>query len=63
MLGGHQFYMGESLDLLDRLIMGNTTHPLPFFIEAAMVAAWELWKLHNDKVFPKKRSYFTVVVV
>jgi hypothetical protein len=55
--------MGESLDLLDRLIMGNTTHPLPFFIEAAMVAAWELWKLHNDKVFPKKRSYFTVVVV
>jgi hypothetical protein len=44
----------ESLNLHDRLIKGGETHSLPFFTEAAMIAAWELWKLHNDKVFQRR---------
>ena len=28
-------------------------HNLSFFTEAALIAAWELWKMWNDKVFKR----------
>jgi hypothetical protein len=27
---------------------------LPFFTEAALIGAWELWKLRNDKIFQRR---------
>jgi hypothetical protein len=48
------FAWDDTADILDRLILGGAEHPLPFFSEAAMVAAWELWKLRNDKVFQRR---------
>jgi len=49
-----QINKDESFDLLHRLIRGRDTHQLPFFTEVEMIAAWELWKLRNDKVFPRR---------
>jgi hypothetical protein len=48
------FVWDGSLNVLDRLIKGGETNPLPFFTEATMIAAWELWKLRNDKVFQRR---------
>lgn len=44
----------NSLQLLDRISQAQTTHSIPSFTEAALIAAWELWKLRNDKVFQRK---------
>jgi hypothetical protein len=44
-----QINWDESLDLLDRLIRGRDTHQLPFFTEAGMIAAWELWTTRSSK--------------
>jgi hypothetical protein len=42
-----------SLQLLDRVAQARTVHNIPFFTEAALIAAWELWKMRNDKVFQR----------
>jgi hypothetical protein len=44
----------ESLQLFDRLTQARSSHVIPFFAEAALIAAWELWKLRNDKVFQRR---------
>jgi hypothetical protein len=43
-----------SLNPLDRFIEARSTHQLPFFTEASLIAAWELWKVRNDKVFARR---------
>lgn len=45
-----QFDWDTSLHLHDRLVQAGAMQ-LPFYAEVVMIAAWELWKLHNDKVF------------
>jgi hypothetical protein len=40
-----------SLSLGDRIIQAKNSNGLDFFIEAALIAAWELWKVRNDKTF------------
>jgi hypothetical protein len=49
------FVWDGSLQLMDRLVHGSLTHNLPFFTEAALIAAWELWKMRNDKVFQRQQ--------
>jgi hypothetical protein len=44
----------ESLQLMDRMIQAQSTHNIPLFTEAALIAAWELWKLRNDRVFQRR---------
>ena len=36
---------------LQRFIRARDVHGLEFFTEASIIAAWELWKLRNDKIF------------
>lgn len=36
------FNWDGSLDLLDRLLQASNYHGIPFFTEAALMAAWEL---------------------
>jgi hypothetical protein len=43
-----------SLPLLDRYTQARQAHNIPFFTEATLTAAWELWKLRNDKVFQRR---------
>jgi hypothetical protein len=49
------FVWDGSLQLMDRLVHGNLVHNLPFFVEAVLIAAWELWKMRNDKVFQRRQ--------
>lgn len=44
----------ENMELSDRLIRGQVMHNNPCFLEASLIAAWELWKLRNDKVFQRR---------
>jgi len=43
-----------SRNIMDRLHQAATTHNIPCFTEAAIIASWELWKLRNDKVFQRR---------
>jgi len=43
-----------SLSLLDRYTQAREAHTIPFFTEATLIAAWELWKVRNDKVFQRR---------
>jgi hypothetical protein len=43
-----------SLPLMDRFTQARSSHAIPFFTEAVLIAAWELWKLRNDKVFQRR---------
>ena len=43
-----------SVNPLDRFIQARSAHQLPFFTEATLIAAWELWKVRNDKVFARR---------
>jgi hypothetical protein len=45
------FVWNTNLPLLDRLVAASNSHNLPFFTEVVLIAAWELWKLRNDKIF------------
>jgi hypothetical protein len=40
--------------MLECLVAASSTHNLEFFTEASLIAAWELWKVHNDKVFQRR---------
>ena len=40
-----------TLNLEDRILKGTNDIGLDFSMEAAMIAAWELWKIRNDRVF------------
>jgi hypothetical protein len=40
--------------VLDRYTQAWETHSIPFFTEASLIAAWELWKVRNDKVFQRR---------
>lgn len=46
-----QFQWDDLLPLMDRLMQAPMAQTLPFYTEATLIAAWELWKLRNDKVF------------
>jgi len=41
--------------LLPRIFRARAQQNLPFFMEDVLIAAWELWKLQNDKVFEGRR--------
>jgi hypothetical protein len=43
-----------SLPLQDRFTQARLSSNLPFFTEATLIAAWELWKLRNDKIFQRR---------
>lgn len=43
----------SSLELYDRFTQARQSHNIPWFTEAVLIAAWELWKLCNDKVFQR----------
>lgn len=45
------FVWDTSLPLTERFTQAEDVHGLEFFIEASLIATWELWKLHNDKIF------------
>jgi len=38
----------------DRIQLAANHQKLPFFLEASMLAAWEIWKARNDKVFNRR---------
>jgi hypothetical protein len=40
-----------NLNLEERFLQAKASSGHIFFIEAVMIAAWELWKVRNDKVF------------
>jgi hypothetical protein len=40
---------------MERLVAANSLHNLDFFAEATLIAAWELWKLRNDKIFQRRQ--------
>ncbi|KAG2597011.1 hypothetical protein PVAP13_5KG216707 [Panicum virgatum] len=42
-----------TLNLEDRILQGINDIGLDFSMEAAMIAAWELWKICNDRVFSR----------
>jgi len=44
-----------SMDLMDRFSTARQVHNMDFFPEATLIAAWELWKLRNDKIFQRKQ--------
>lgn len=48
------FQWDLSLPLHDRLVAAGQNHNLPFCTEAALIAAWEIWKMRNDKVFQRR---------
>ena len=48
------FSWDVSLPLAERLMRANEVHALDFFVEASLIAAWELWKLRNDKIFQRR---------
>ena len=43
----------STIQLLDRLTQARTSHTIPCFAETVLIAAWELWKVRNDKVFQR----------
>jgi hypothetical protein len=43
-----------SLPLLDRYTQARETHSIPFFTKTTLIAALELWKVRNDKVFQRR---------
>jgi hypothetical protein len=43
----------STIQLLDRLTQARTSHTIPCFTETVFIAAWELWKVRNDKVFQR----------
>jgi hypothetical protein len=47
-----------SLQIFERLMQARSTHAIPCFIEVTMLAAWELWKVRNDKVFHRRDPNF-----
>jgi hypothetical protein len=50
------FTWDTSLPLMERLVAANSLHNLDFFAEATIIAAWELWKLRNDKKIFQRRQ-------
>jgi hypothetical protein len=37
----------------ERLLQGKKNSGHDFFIEAALIATWEIWKMRNDKIFDR----------
>jgi hypothetical protein len=52
MLGSHPLWLGCFFATAWQT-QARTASNLPFFTEAALIAAWELWKIRNDKVFQR----------
>jgi hypothetical protein len=46
--------------MLERLAAASSTHNLEFFKEASLIAAWELWKVRNYKVFQRRDPSTTI---
>jgi hypothetical protein len=40
-----------TLNIEDRIYQARQDNNLDFFLEMTLLAAWELWKLRNDKIF------------
>jgi hypothetical protein len=54
------FTWDTSLPMLERLAAASNTRNLEFFTEASLIAAWELWKVRNDKVFQRRDPTFAI---
>lgn len=45
------FHWNMNLSLYPRVAHARQQHNLPFFMEALIIAGWEIWKICNNKVF------------
>jgi len=45
------FTWDNGMSLADRIQYGVNHHNIQFFMEASMIAACEIWKVRNDKIF------------
>jgi hypothetical protein len=56
------FSWNINLSIEDRLLHACLQSGMPFFLEASMLAAWELWKIRNDLIFnrhpPSRHRWF-----
>lgn len=43
------------LSMFSRLAHTRQQQNVPFFMEAVIIAAWEIWKIRNDKIFKNGR--------
>lgn len=48
-------HWNEDLSILPRIVHARSQQNLPFFMEAVLIAAWEIWKMRNDKVLNNGR--------
>lgn len=48
------FNWDASILLQERFVKEKEIQGLPFFTKATLIAAWELWKLRNNKIFHHK---------
>jgi hypothetical protein len=61
MLGDHQHSLGGIPTAVGQIDTSeDDTQHIPFFTEAALITAWELWKMCNDKVFQRHKPSPTV---
>jgi hypothetical protein len=44
-------YWDLTLNIEERIYLAKQNSNLDFFLEITLLAAWELWKLGNDKIF------------
>jgi hypothetical protein len=51
----HNFNWDINLSFEGRLAQASQDSGLPFFLEATMIATWELWKIRNDHIFNRQQ--------
>jgi hypothetical protein len=48
------FHLDLNLDVTDMILHARRASNLKFFTEIVLLAAWELWKVRNDRVFNRR---------
>jgi hypothetical protein len=54
------FNWDMSFPLQERFLKKKEDRSLPFFMEVAIIGAWELWKLRNDKIFQRQDPTYAI---
>lgn len=52
-----------NIDIFQRMAQSKQNSNLPFFMELVLIAAWEIWRSRNDKIFWDKVPSFNVWLV
>ncbi|KAF8660525.1 hypothetical protein HU200_057627 [Digitaria exilis] len=50
------FHWTDTPNIHDRIVTTRQGSSNPFFIDIALIAAWEIWKLHNAVIFYGQRA-------